>query len=1533
MAKTLGEYLHLKSNHLSRKNRKKIVIPTNPPTDTPNTPPHPKPYINKINSFDPTLHIPLPQSNLTTSKEMIKISTLNINGDFSNKVQYIRSFLAENELDILVITETHLIKNDTNKLASLFPFFATHFSCGPKRQHGVAVIIRNEINKLISKSKDLVQGRALELTVSNLSESKNLHILATYAPANNTNDRQTAFWNGILDYCKALPQNTDLMIIGDLNVNLNKIDLSQLNSSSGNADPFLKLLNNYVTDAWRLHHTSSNEYTFFRDSSTSRIDSALISGEMSTLISNTHIDKILPHLSPDHRPFTLTLKLKSSGNLLISRSVRTVINTKAINNKTADKFIDAMSTHSFKDAPVEPLYNSLIQHITNAATATFGTRTLGTFPESSTPTHVKQLTNIVKLLTKAKLALKAWDNIPPKNILKIETLPYNWRININTKEQVKITISKKLKTAKKKLRYTLNKINKKRINKAIKNFQARHINDPSKFFRTLSDKRKPAETIAAVETPEGTSFDPKVVNSEVEHFYNELYKDKGLPTDYQDKPWFHTPAILSKRQKLAKYSLKLMSPITHKEIHLAISQCKKNKAAGPDLIPYEVLKAGGQTIYSKLAFIYNRILSTAEVPQAWRQCNIFPIFKRGSQLQVKNYRPIALLDCTYKIFANILANRLKEIIYETRLINNSQNGFVKGKTIHQKIFNLISIIKHAKINDRDLWIAYLDITKAYDTVSHSALAITLEKSGFPTPFVTLVNNLYKNNTARIITSHGLTNHVHILRGVKQGCPLSPILFTIFLNPLLDWLNDTDDGYIIEQVSYNTNAFADDLNLLSGDKSKMQNMLNKIDSFLNENGMSLSVDQDKSKSAIQNIRDTPADFYIHLNGQKTKIPQLGAKENYKYLGVQINMELNWEPMLEQLKGRITGIFEKCRRRCFTTPQLVTIFNKVVMPAIEYRMNVIQFPTNWRTWLKNYMSRVIHSKLRIYGHNHYSYLTTPTKQGGWGLLDIDTKQNEAIIKTFMSQILNGNDTESHSLGTYLLYNNPDSEVLKALRETKSKIYVKSLLNTNIDSSTLLPKSLPPSLKNSILNRSTVKNLRSLNSSSAISNDTAEVFTDASNHKGKTGYAMWSYNKSLRWKDRLPSNLPNNNFTGELLAIAQAAISTRNFKNAIIYSDSLSAIHLLEKHRTEPPSCKLPFATVLNLWHKIVKDKEQQDGTITLKHIYSHLHKRSPKIRKLMKSTYGKELPRLTKGNNSVDNYAKQATQLEPYLFPTIAFTPSNFVLTIDNQVIDSNFKQELKQWREKTTIRNIKAHNPTHDIDDYNPTLISPFLKGHSGEQAKASEFFYKVRTNKLSTRTRMKQHRDLYTECYNHSKDKDQFKSKYKINTCPSGCKTAEDTLHFLTCPLLVRYEKRLKKQVLKTINRKLYEENPHHPKVTLFPIFYSKNLTTKLSTDTPKHQTKVANWNPIHTLNGLPPPNLPKALVECGLSKASSYPVARQIISTIANNLRQRWTKRCQTLYSSPKPQTPAAAIDSATKHLILSNNFIYSNPLSISIP
>ena len=244
----------------------------------------------------------------------------------------------------------------------------------------------------------------------------------------------------------------------------------------------------------------------------------------------------------------------------------------------------------------------------------------------------------------------------------------------------------------------------------------------------------------------------------------------------------------------------LSQPISEEEIQTAVTQLRKRKASGADGISAEWLMLGGAETIRWLASLFSSIWASESIPSDWLDHLIVPLHKKGSRSECDNYRGIALLSIPSKVFARVLLNRIKP--RAEALLRENQCGFRKGRGCTDQLFSLRVMMEKAREYRRPLYICFVDLRKAYDSVNRAALWSVLQHCyHLPPKFLNIIKSLH-SNTSAAVRSYGKTSDPFpVSVGVKQGCVLAPTLFNLYFDTVIRMAMSTHQSDVGLSLSY------------------------------------------------------------------------------------------------------------------------------------------------------------------------------------------------------------------------------------------------------------------------------------------------------------------------------------------------------------------------------------------------------------------------------------------------------------------------------------------------------------------------------------------------------------------------------------------------------------------------------------------------------------------------------------------------------------------------------------------------------------
>jgi len=214
---------------------------------------------------------------------------------------------------------------------------------------------------------------------------------------------------------------------------------------------------------------------------------------------------------------------------------------------------------------------------------------------------------------------------------------------------------------------------------------------------------------------------------------------------------------------------------------------------------------------------FQLLLQKARVPNAWKEAKLTPIHKKGPVISPKNYRMIAVSAPVYQLYTNVLRSIIQDWCFQHGQIPDTQFGFYPGRSALQPIFILLHLKHAAQKTQNDtsrLFTAFIDIQQAYDSVPRDKLWKHLYRCRMPQHLILILQDLYHMDEYTLLDGDNMAS-VQPLFGVKQGCPLSPLLFAIYLNDI-DSVAEGVQGALTAIPNFTVThlLFADDLALLA-----------------------------------------------------------------------------------------------------------------------------------------------------------------------------------------------------------------------------------------------------------------------------------------------------------------------------------------------------------------------------------------------------------------------------------------------------------------------------------------------------------------------------------------------------------------------------------------------------------------------------------------------------------------------------------------------------------------------------------------------
>lgn len=383
------------------------------------------------------------------------------------------------------------------------------------------------------------------------------------------------------------------------------------------------------------------------------------------------------------------------------------------------------------------------------------------------------------------------------------------------------------------------------------------------------------------------------------------------------------------------------------EVNKIISQLRSDSAPGPDGIGPSFIKEVKDILLEPLTYICNLSLATGCFPDSWKLAQVSPIYKNGHRSDPNNYRPISLLSVFSKILEKIVNTRLTAFFDKYNLISNSQFGFRRGKSTEDAIVQLSNKIS-AYLDRGDKCVGvFLDLAKAFDTVSRDILLKKLEAFGVRGVTLEWFRSYLTNRRQTVRVGNLTSDQLPIDFGVPQGSILGPTLFLAYINDILS-LNLPQADLI---------CYADDTVVLFHDRSwegllgLAESGLADILSWLDNNLLTLNVGKSNylafSKTAASSGVHLD-DLIIHSGTCITSVDGTSAcscgkivrSETVKYLGLIIDHNLSFRHHIAALSNKVRKCIYvmKKLRNCATEQVLRIVYYALCQSSLQYCISV-------------------------------------------------------------------------------------------------------------------------------------------------------------------------------------------------------------------------------------------------------------------------------------------------------------------------------------------------------------------------------------------------------------------------------------------------------------------------------------------------------------------------------------------------------------------------------------------------------------------
>ena len=866
----------------------------------------------------------------------LKVRSLNVNGIRRDKKKRMNIFeFLKTRKCIHIITETHCKnKSEGKKWGEEWSGNPDNviWSHGTSNSKGVGILIDEEYRKENPSLKisDIIRdpnGRYVKcfITLNNVK----FRVLGVYAP--NKPLERIKFFNDIHSIVND-EEDAENVFGGDWNCTQDSnLDRRCCTSDNDIGQRDLKLISELlnIEDIWRRRNPSIREYTWSARGKKSRIDYFLTSISL-----NSQIKEIKHTFAPytDHDAVDISI---STEELKRGRGIWKMNTSHLFDPQFKIEFTELWTNwqsrkHEYEDIKI--WWDMGKRHI-----KTFSIN----FAQRAGQHRQNKLKEIEKIINQRQQDNKDYDNL---------------------KKEYEELFSKQTDGA--------------RVRSRIQDWEDGERS--TKYFFSLEKQRAKEKAWTEILDKQGKLIHgtPNIQKRQTE-FYKELFTSQTHRNPDYD---YFLSNTQPHRKKLSDESKEALdSDISNEEIIKSLKLIKNNKSPGPDGISTELYKIYWNLIGEDLCDVLKFGLEDQELAYTQYLAIIILLYKKGKREDIRNWRPISLLNSDYKILSKVLANRLKTVLNE--IIHQDQKGCIAGRFIGENIRIINDILYEIENSNEDDFIIQLDQEKAYDRVEWEWLFKVLEHFNFGEKFIGYLKTLYKNARSSVLTNGYQSSYFEISRGIRQGDALSALLFIIQFEPLMEKIRKDQQiqgisinlTHINETVSSKGCQYVDDSNSLLRGSNSVDKFYQVINKYELTSGSKVNVDKTVCIAVKENL--------LNILTQKMKKPS-----KQEVLGVPVGKQSSeqdvfWETRISKLESKLN--IWKSRNLSFQGK--VLIIRSQAVSKIMYAAEMIDISKPYVDRIQAILVNFLFSGKRMNIKRDVLFL--PRQMGGLNLVNLN------------------------------------------------------------------------------------------------------------------------------------------------------------------------------------------------------------------------------------------------------------------------------------------------------------------------------------------------------------------------------------------------------------------------------------------------------------------------------------------------------------------------------------------------------------------
>lgn len=504
----------------------------------------------------------------------------------------------------------------------------------------------------------------------------------------------------------------------------------------------------------------------------------------------------------------------------------------------------------------------------------------------------------------------------------------------------------------------------------------------SSFFFRLERKQTMDRWVSALRESDGTIItDIGGLCQSFASFYSDLFSSSNTDPVVQDSLLNNISFVLPPPDASI-----CDGRLSAEECFAALSGMARNKSPGSDGLPMEFYFKFWDLLGSDLASVLNSCFDTGSLTLSQRRGVISLSFKKGDRLDARNWRPISLLNVDYKLASRAVAGRLLKVLH--LVVAKDQTCGVPGRYIGENVAFLRDVVDYATVSNVPVAILSLDQEKAFDRVDWAFMYATLNKMGFGSSFIRWVRLFYTGVQSCVKVNGYLSPFFSLSRGVRQGCPLSPLLYVLVsevlaanirANPRVIGLSLPNSPDPLSPIS----QYADDTSLVVCSDDSIHACFETYALF--EKGSGAKLNQSKSKGLWLGSWSGRQDPPVDLDWSSVKLKVLGV-----FLGPGDLEEDNWRPRITAVEN----VLASWKQRILSYRGRALVINALALSRVWYVASLVHMPT----WVLSELCKLVFNffwkgKPDLVSR---SVVVQPTCSGGFEVVDVKLKVWSLVVQ---------------------------------------------------------------------------------------------------------------------------------------------------------------------------------------------------------------------------------------------------------------------------------------------------------------------------------------------------------------------------------------------------------------------------------------------------------------------------------------------------------------------------------------------------------